>query len=167
MPLTEWGLHLLTSLRYVEINNVHAELVSFPDFPDNDEYYCGLPATLTSLSIGGLQNLESLSSKGLQNLISLKELHIRKCPKLRSLPKDGRWPFYLSIKFFRPTCGSQDGINQRQSPVFSISHLNHLVDTTREVLIEWIRKDLSNKLSMRGNKAKVSAFQLILAWVYF
>ncbi|KAA8520285.1 hypothetical protein F0562_014541 [Nyssa sinensis] len=89
MPLTEWGLHLLTSLRSVKINNVHAELVSFPDFLDNDEYYCGLPATLTYLSIGELQNLESLSSKGLQNLTSLKELHISKCPKLRSLPKDG------------------------------------------------------------------------------
>ncbi|KAA8525332.1 hypothetical protein F0562_007187 [Nyssa sinensis] len=88
-PLTEWGLHLLTSLRYVEINNVHAELVSFPDFPDNDEYYYRLPATLTSLSIGGLQNLESLSSKGLQNLTSLKMLYIKECPKLQSLPKDG------------------------------------------------------------------------------
>ncbi|KAA8520211.1 hypothetical protein F0562_014467 [Nyssa sinensis] len=89
MPLTEWSLHLLTSLRCVVINDVHPELVSFPDFPDNDEYYCGLPATLTSLSIEGLQNLESLSSKGLQNLTSLKELHISKCPKLRSLPNDG------------------------------------------------------------------------------
>ncbi|KAA8525329.1 hypothetical protein F0562_007184 [Nyssa sinensis] len=88
-PLTEWGLHLLTSLRYVEINNVHAELVSFPDFPDNDECYCGLPATLTSLSIGGLRNLESLSSKGLQNLTSLEKLYIGECPKLQSLPKDG------------------------------------------------------------------------------
>ncbi|KAA8520214.1 hypothetical protein F0562_014470 [Nyssa sinensis] len=89
MPLTEWSLHLLTSLRIVRIGNVHAELVSFPDFPDNDEYHCGLPATLTNLYIRGLENLESLSSKGLQNLTSLKELHISNCPKLRSLPKDG------------------------------------------------------------------------------
>ncbi|KAA8520208.1 hypothetical protein F0562_014464 [Nyssa sinensis] len=128
MPLTEWSLHLLTSLRIVWISNVHPELVSFPDFPDNDEYYCGLPATLTSLSIERLQNLESLSSKGLQNLTSLKELHISKCPKLRSLPKDGLLATLSRLRIDdcpllkqRLTCGSQDGIDQRQSPMFSIS----------------------------------------------
>ncbi|KAA8520287.1 hypothetical protein F0562_014543 [Nyssa sinensis] len=142
MPLTEWSLHLLTSLRNVNIRNVHPELVSFPDFPDNDEYYCGLPATLTSLSIEGLQNLESLSSTGLQNLTSLKELHIRKCPKLSSLPKDGLLATLSRLQIDdcpllkqRLTCGSQDGIDPRQSPLFSISDLNHLVENTRKVLL--------------------------------
>ncbi|KAA8520284.1 hypothetical protein F0562_014540 [Nyssa sinensis] len=64
-------------------------LVSFPDFPENDEYHSGLPATLTDLYIEGLENLESLSSKGLENLTSLKEHHISKCAKLQPLPKDG------------------------------------------------------------------------------
>ncbi|KAA8520215.1 hypothetical protein F0562_014471 [Nyssa sinensis] len=119
------------------MNNVHPELVTFPDFPENDEYYCGLPDTLSDLYIEGLENLESLSSKGLQNLTSLKEHHISKCARLQPLPKDGLLAMLsrleiedcplLKIKFFRPTCGSQDGIDQRLSSVFSIRSLQFTI----------------------------------------
>ncbi|KAA8520209.1 hypothetical protein F0562_014465 [Nyssa sinensis] len=100
----------------------------------NDEYHCGLPATLTDLYIEGLENLESQSSKGLQNLTSIKELHISKYAKLQPLPKDGLLAMLSRLEIEdcpllkqRPTCGSQDGIDRRLSSVFSIRSLQFTI----------------------------------------
>ncbi|XP_059638626.1 putative disease resistance protein At3g14460 [Cornus florida] len=82
-PLSEWGLHRLTSLQKLESGGGYPDLVSFP------HEYCLLPATLTTLIIKNLPNLVSISSKGLQNLTSLHHLVITYCSKLRSLPKEG------------------------------------------------------------------------------
>ncbi|XP_059644330.1 putative disease resistance RPP13-like protein 1 isoform X2 [Cornus florida] len=94
-PLAEWGLHRLTSLQKFRIKGGYPELVSFP-FPEEDDKSRPLPASLTTLWIEDLPNLESISSsssKGsggsLQNLTSLRHLSISDCPKLRSLPKEG------------------------------------------------------------------------------
>ncbi|KAF3621364.1 hypothetical protein FXO38_31854 [Capsicum annuum] len=77
-PLPEWGLHKLTTLEKLTINDGFEDLVSFPDD-------CLLPSSLNSLWLARLCNLESLS-KGLVNLFSLEHLVIRDCPKLRHLP---------------------------------------------------------------------------------
>ncbi|CAK9151652.1 unnamed protein product [Ilex paraguariensis] len=79
-PLSEWGLHRLSSLRRFEMIEVYPELHSLPD-------ECWLPSTLTSLLIGGMPNLTSLS-KGIHNLTSLDTLYIEDCPNLRSLPDE-------------------------------------------------------------------------------
>ncbi|CAK9183585.1 unnamed protein product [Ilex paraguariensis] len=79
-PLSEWGLHRLSSLRYFGMSEVYPELHSLPD-------ECWLPSTLTSLLIGGMPNLTSLS-KGIHNLTSLNDLYIKDCPILRSLPDE-------------------------------------------------------------------------------
>ncbi|CAN4110292.1 unnamed protein product [Withania somnifera] len=77
-PLSEWGLHRLTTLQNLTINDGFMDLVSFPDD-------CLLPSSLNSLWLARLSNLESLS-KGLVNLFSLEHLVIRDCAKLRHLP---------------------------------------------------------------------------------
>ncbi|XP_016478247.1 putative disease resistance RPP13-like protein 1 [Nicotiana tabacum] len=77
-PLSEWGLHKLTTLQKLTVIDGFMDLVSFPDD-------CVLPSSLTSLWLGRLCNLESLS-KGLVNLSSLEHLLIRDCAKLRHLP---------------------------------------------------------------------------------
>ena len=85
MPLSEWGLAGLTSLKTLTISDyhhhhgchhLHQSLV--------------LPTTLSGLSISRFQNVESLAFLSLQRLNSLKRLDVSECPKLRSfLPKEG------------------------------------------------------------------------------
>ncbi|XP_057991248.1 putative disease resistance RPP13-like protein 1 isoform X2 [Hevea brasiliensis] len=82
-PMSEWGLHALTSLREFEIYGRCTEVISFPD----DDGLL-LPASLIRLYIGRFKNLKSISS-GLQNLSFLRTLYISNCPKLRFLPKEG------------------------------------------------------------------------------
>ncbi|XP_048227732.1 putative disease resistance RPP13-like protein 1 [Ricinus communis] len=86
--LSEWGLHRLLFLKDLTISGGCPNLVSFAQD-------CRLPATLISLRIGKLLNLESLSM-ALQHLTSLEVLEITECPKLRSLPKEGL-PVTLSV----------------------------------------------------------------------
>ncbi|KAJ9685437.1 hypothetical protein PVL29_017466 [Vitis rotundifolia] len=74
--ISEWGLHILTSLSSLTIENMFPDMVSFPD----EE--CLLPISLTSITINGM---ESLASLALRNLISLQVLEISNCPNLRSL----------------------------------------------------------------------------------
>uniref|UniRef100_A0A5B6Z1K5 Putative disease resistance RPP13-like protein 1 n=2 Tax=Davidia involucrata TaxID=16924 RepID=A0A5B6Z1K5_DAVIN len=77
MPLSEWGLHQLTSLRELTLGGGCPDLVSFPE--------CLLPTSLTSLSVQDLPNLETLSI-GFQYLTSFKQLQIAYCPKIKFLP---------------------------------------------------------------------------------
>ncbi|XVF22902.1 hypothetical protein REPUB_Repub12eG0210700 [Reevesia pubescens] len=79
-PVSKWNLHALTSLRDFSIAG-GPEMVSFPD-----EKFA-LPATLISIYIARLNNLESFT--GLQNLSSLEELEVVDCPKLQRLPREG------------------------------------------------------------------------------
>ncbi|GKV41801.1 hypothetical protein SLEP1_g49293 [Rubroshorea leprosula] len=51
-----------------------------------------LPSSLTSLQICGQENVESIPSGFFQNLDSLKVFEIVRCPKLRSLPREGLPP---------------------------------------------------------------------------
>nr|AKU37069.1 FB_Mr5-like protein [Malus x robusta] len=83
----EWGLHRLTSLRYLWIGGEDPDMVSFP--PDMVRMETLLPKSLTELSIGGFPNLKKLSSKGFQFLTSLESLELWDCPKLASIPKEG------------------------------------------------------------------------------
>ncbi|XP_062119316.1 putative disease resistance RPP13-like protein 1 [Humulus lupulus] len=55
-----------------------------------------LPATLTSLTIDGIDCLKTLDDKGFQELTSLKELHICGCPNLQALPVKGVPPSFES-----------------------------------------------------------------------
>ena len=75
-PISEWGLHALTSLSRLTIWNMYLPMVSF----SNEE--CLLPTSLTNLDISRMRSLASLA---LQNLISLQSLHISYCRKLCSL----------------------------------------------------------------------------------
>ena len=75
-PISEWGLHALTSLSRLTIWNMYLPMVSF----SNEERL--LPTSLTNLDISRMRSLASLA---LQNLISLQSLHISYCRKLCSL----------------------------------------------------------------------------------
>lgn len=77
----QWGLWRLHSLLNLTIGK-DKDVESFPD-------ELLLPATLTSLKIKDFHNLKSLDYRGLQNLSCLRELKIRKCPKVQSLPVEG------------------------------------------------------------------------------
>ncbi|GLT92291.1 hypothetical protein SLE2022_101340 [Rubroshorea leprosula] len=78
-PMREWGLHTLTSLVYFSIAHICP--------PKNV-----LPSSLTILCINDVQNLKSIPRGLLQNLKSLTRLWIWRCPKLRSLPREGLPP---------------------------------------------------------------------------
>ncbi|KAK3199401.1 hypothetical protein Dsin_022816 [Dipteronia sinensis] len=83
IPISEWKLHGLTSLKDFSISGeCFRDIISFPD----DEYL--LPENLISLCISKLENLETLT-RGLNNLTLLQELEIIRCHKLRSLPSEG------------------------------------------------------------------------------
>ncbi|KAJ4725388.1 NBS-LRR disease resistance protein NBS49 [Melia azedarach] len=83
-PLIEWGLHKLTSLRYLKITDPNALC-----FPPQEEMKMILPASLTHLIIVKFPKLKCLSSKGFQNLTCLERLTINDCPNLSSFPEVG------------------------------------------------------------------------------
>lgn len=74
-PLSDWGLHHLTSLQQLSIAGI------FPGSHTLDP----LPETLTYISIGNFKNLKSVESLNLQHRTSLQELRITDCMKLESL----------------------------------------------------------------------------------
>ncbi|KAF2293687.1 hypothetical protein GH714_004178 [Hevea brasiliensis] len=78
----------LTSLKKLSITGKCHRMVSFPQ----DEIDMKLPASLTSLTIEGFQDLIYLSNKGFQSLTSLEYLRIERCPKLAYFPTNGRLP---------------------------------------------------------------------------
>ncbi|XP_056174969.1 putative disease resistance protein At3g14460 [Syzygium oleosum] len=97
-PVREWGLPLLTSLKYLLIDGMsmgrEGEKVRFPSEENEEEDAWSLlfPSSLTTLVIKRMKNVERLSS-GLRNrLSSLQHLGIFDCPKLRYLPEDGLPP---------------------------------------------------------------------------
>ncbi|KAM2522101.1 hypothetical protein PS1_029092 [Malus domestica] len=83
----EWGLCILTSLRYLWIGGEDPDTVSFP--PDMVRMETLLLKSLTELSIGGFPNLKKPSSKGFQFLSSLESQQLWDCPKLASIPAEG------------------------------------------------------------------------------
>ena len=83
--VVEWGLHRLTSLKYLKIYG----FLDWQSFPEEGENMMMLPSSLTSLEIMSFPHLVFLSSKGFQNLSALKKLLIYDCPKLSSLPEKG------------------------------------------------------------------------------
>ncbi|KAL6125166.1 hypothetical protein ACLB2K_073225 [Fragaria x ananassa] len=84
-PLFECGLHRPTFLRELWISGKDPELVFFP--PKKEMM---LPKSLIKLIIEDFPNLKHLPSKGFQFLTSLKSLYIWSCPKLLSIPDEGR-----------------------------------------------------------------------------
>ncbi|XP_061982448.1 putative disease resistance RPP13-like protein 1 [Populus nigra] len=77
----QWGLQTLPSLSHLDIG-VDENVESFPE-------EMLLPSSLTSLKIDSLKHLKSLDYKGLQHLTSLKQLIIRNCPLIESMPEEG------------------------------------------------------------------------------
>ena len=89
IPLSQWGLTRLTSLRSLSIEGIFPDATSF----SNDHNSGLLPTTLTSLELREFKNLESLASLSIQKLSSLESLKIAWCPKLRSIfPRKKRLP---------------------------------------------------------------------------
>ncbi|KAL6129901.1 hypothetical protein ACLB2K_068283 [Fragaria x ananassa] len=84
-PLFECGLHRPTFLRELWISGKDPELVFFPAKKE-----MMLPKSLIKLIIEDFPNLKHLPSKGFQFLTSLKSLYIWSCPKLLSIPDEGR-----------------------------------------------------------------------------
>jgi Leucine-rich repeat (LRR) protein len=87
LPISEWGLRMLTSLKRFSVEST----MDVDRFPDDE----GLlpPPSLTFLEISNQENLKSIS-RGLQHLTSLEELNIFECPILRFFPSEG---FPLSL----------------------------------------------------------------------
>ncbi|XVF79145.1 hypothetical protein PTKIN_Ptkin14bG0196200 [Pterospermum kingtungense] len=82
--LLKWGLHKLTSLKYLYINGEECpDVVTFPQ----EERGIMLPSSLTEITIQNFENLSNLSTKGFRNLPSLQELWIFDCPNLETLPE--------------------------------------------------------------------------------
>ncbi|XVF78758.1 hypothetical protein PTKIN_Ptkin14bG0161600 [Pterospermum kingtungense] len=80
--LVEWGLDRLTSLQRLCISGEGcSDVVSFP------KEKTMLPASLTHIRIGYLENLEYMFSEAFQNLSILESLFISDCCKLRALPE--------------------------------------------------------------------------------
>ncbi|CAN6693269.1 unnamed protein product [Malus baccata var. baccata] len=84
----EWGLHRLTSLRFLYINSEDPDTVSFPP----DMVRMETLKSLAHLRIVGFPNLKKLSSKGFQFLTSLQSLCLYNCPKLAFIPEEGLPP---------------------------------------------------------------------------
>ncbi|PPS09665.1 hypothetical protein GOBAR_AA10968 [Gossypium barbadense] len=82
LPMIEWGLHRLTSLKSLWISNGCPDVVSFPQ----DDIGMALLSSLTHLNIVNFPKLEILSSNGFHNLTSLESLSIGNCPNLKFLP---------------------------------------------------------------------------------
>ncbi|XVF18423.1 hypothetical protein REPUB_Repub11eG0020200 [Reevesia pubescens] len=81
--LLKWGLHKLTSLKYLYIHGEECpDMVTFPQ-----EEGGMLPSSLTNITMMKFENLRNLSTKGFQNLTSLEELWIFDCMNLESLPE--------------------------------------------------------------------------------
>ncbi|RVW40759.1 putative disease resistance protein RGA1 [Vitis vinifera] len=98
VPLSEWGLARLTSLRTLTIGGIFPEATSFSN---HHHHFFLLPTTLVELCISSFQNLESLAFLSLQTLTSLRKLGVFQCPKLQSfIPKEGL-PDMLSELYIR------------------------------------------------------------------
>jgi hypothetical protein len=91
LPMSEWGLHMLTSLKRFSVEST----IDVDRFPDDEGLL--LPPSLTFLEISNQENLKSIS-RGLQHLTSLEVLNIFKCPILRFFPREG---FPLSLGCIR------------------------------------------------------------------
>ncbi|XVE63274.1 hypothetical protein DITRI_Ditri07aG0006900 [Diplodiscus trichospermus] len=82
--LLQWGLHKLTSLKYLSINGEECpDVVTFP----LEQRGIMLPTSLTNITIEKFANLRNLSTKGFESLTSLQELWIFDCTNLESLPE--------------------------------------------------------------------------------
>ncbi|KAL6326860.1 hypothetical protein AAG906_012135 [Vitis piasezkii] len=98
VPLSEWGLARLTSLRTLTIGGIFPEATSFST---HHRHLFLLPTTLVELCISSFQNLESLAFLSLQTLTSLRKLDVFQCPKLQSfMPREGL-PDMLSELYIR------------------------------------------------------------------
>ena len=91
LPISEWGLRMLTSLKRFSVEST----IDVDRFPDDEGLL--LPPSLTLLEISNQENLKSIS-RGLQHLTSLEVLNIFKCPILRFFPREG---FPLSLGCIR------------------------------------------------------------------
>ncbi|KAG6778143.1 hypothetical protein POTOM_017995 [Populus tomentosa] len=87
LPMSEWGLRMLTSLKRFSVEST----MDVDRFPDDEGLL--LPTSLTFLEISNLENLKSIS-RGLQHLTSLEKLDISECPILQFFPREG---FPLSL----------------------------------------------------------------------
>ncbi|XVF78546.1 hypothetical protein PTKIN_Ptkin14bG0142900 [Pterospermum kingtungense] len=81
--LVEWGFDRLTSLKKLFISGEGCSDVVFP----KEETGMMLPASLTHIFIGDLENLEYMSSNAFRSLTSLKFFKIFDCSKLGALPE--------------------------------------------------------------------------------
>ncbi|XP_057977517.1 putative disease resistance RPP13-like protein 1 [Malania oleifera] len=124
-PLSEWGLHRLTSLTTVHIHGTSLELVSFPD--DESKECMILPNSLTRLAIHNFPNLEKLCSKGFQNPSFLEHLEIHHCPKLSSVPEALLPPSLLSLNIHNSPMLARQFARGKGQYWSKVAHVPHVV----------------------------------------
>ncbi|PON86923.1 NB-ARC domain containing protein [Trema orientale] len=86
------SLPALTSLT-IEAGVGNEDVESFPE-------QGLLPPTLTELRISGFRQLRALDKNGLQQLPCLKQLHIRRCPELQTIPEEAFPPSLEKLDFY-------------------------------------------------------------------
>ncbi|XP_050289777.1 putative disease resistance protein RGA3 [Quercus robur] len=131
----DWGLKRLHSFTTLILSNLASDFQAVESFPSDFRAVESfpeenlLPTSLTTLFIGGFQNLRSLDNKGLQHLTSLQQLRIVNCPELKHMPKVGLPVsiYYLRIyscPSFSKQCKEKKGKEWRKIAHFPFIHID-------------------------------------------
>uniref|UniRef100_A0A7N2KWN9 R13L1/DRL21-like LRR repeat region domain-containing protein n=1 Tax=Quercus lobata TaxID=97700 RepID=A0A7N2KWN9_QUELO len=130
----DWGLKRLHSFTTLILSNLASDFQAVESFPSDFQAVESfpeenlLPTSLTTLFIGGFQNLRSLDNKGLQHLTSLQQLRIVNCPELKHMPKVGLPVsiYYLRIYScpFSKQCKEKKGKEWHKIAHFPFIHID-------------------------------------------
>ncbi|PKI79060.1 hypothetical protein CRG98_000541 [Punica granatum] len=104
-PMSKWGLQQITTLRRLKIGGKIGCLIGTSLFPPPDEDegqglggWHMLPRSIARLEVWNQENMVTLSSGLQSHLTSLRALEIKRCRKLKFLPREGFPPSLGSLE---------------------------------------------------------------------